>query len=120
LTRLGWILTCLVILLTQTLLPAIHFAGGSWRLIIAAEASQAIHWHHHEADRGSGSSDSGAYEHQACHFCRLSGVALPPPRLSLLSLTTAADPLVIEARDTPCPRGFFRPGHRVRAPPPSV
>jgi len=114
--RLGCVLARVAILLNQTLLPALHFASGSLWPSSAAGASQAIHSHHHDTDRSPVSHDSGAYDHQTCHFCRLSSVGLPPPRLLSLGHIPASGRLVWEAREKSRPHDHFHTGHPARGP----
>jgi hypothetical protein len=80
-------LALLALLANAALLPALHFAAGGPGSAFLAEVS-----HHPGHDGGAGPHDGGndpaADGHQVCHFCRLLGVALPPPSTVLVSIYT--------------------------------
>jgi hypothetical protein len=76
-------LALLALLANAALLPALHLAVRS--VAVAAHGAAALHNHKHD---DSGNEPAGT-NHQVCHFCRLLGVALPPPPLTVIGLVSA-------------------------------
>jgi hypothetical protein len=80
-------LALLALLANAALLPGLHFASGRYHKVDRAETSYRHHAGSH--DRGGESEPLGA-GHQVCHFCRLLGVALPPPPLAVVERLSPA------------------------------
>jgi hypothetical protein len=119
---LACIIGVLALLITQVLLPTLHFATGT---PLAAKLGAAIHSHshvgtshHHDKQEQPDKSQSDGVDHQVCHFCRLMGAALPPlfaVQIGRLSGSGAASWHL--ADQAVRPEDHFQTGHPVRAPP---
>jgi hypothetical protein len=110
-------LALLALFSNVALLPALHFAAGgpgsSAPLPFSVEGS-----HHHGAGHGGQPADPG---HQVCHFCRLLGVALPPPPTAVIELVAVLATPIWSIQATPilAPR-LYREANPPRAPPRAV
>jgi hypothetical protein len=91
LRRIALIFSLFALLANQALLPIIHAAGGPpvpAPTSISHSAPSA--GHSHEPPEQKGSREPSGAGHQVCHFCRLIGVALPPPPMTLLEVVSTS------------------------------
>jgi hypothetical protein len=103
----------LALFINTALLPALHFAAGR----PAFSAHSVISPDHHLHSDGDEKSPASS-GHQVCHFCRLLGVALPPPPSTVVVRISAPRRVVWSGREAPVPpRQAFRTGNLPRAPP---
>lgn len=66
----------LALLANAVLLPLLHHPHVS----VPAPVAEVSHDHHqHHANPGESDDEPDGRAHQICHFCRLLGIALPPP-----------------------------------------
>jgi hypothetical protein len=79
-------LALLALLANAVLLPALHFAAGGPS--VTPVHSVAV-FHHHSRDN-NGEKEPAGTSHQVCHFCRLLGVALPPPPAIVIEIVSAS------------------------------
>lgn len=118
--RLPQLLAVLALFANAALLPTLHFASRSpAEFLAAASPGEASHPALHHGHGGQKETDGAS--HQVCHFCRLIGVALPPPPSVAIEAASVA-----EAVTWRVPDDLIEPGRHVRsanlprAPPPAV
>jgi len=113
-------LALLALLASQALLPVLHFAAGGPLVPVPATAPPdlPLAGHHHAGHGQDDGSESGGAEHQVCHFCRLAGVALPPPPTVVIALLSRSRIIEVAADQSLRPQEQLDSGHPARAPPP--
>jgi hypothetical protein len=110
-TRAFQLLGLLALLANAAFLPFVHV--GLPGALHHAEASQA---HHHDGQK----EPTGA-THQVCHFCRLVGVALPPPPTTIIEIVAVSEAVAWPTHQHAIlPQPNLRKANRPRGPPLSV
>jgi hypothetical protein len=108
------VLAVLALLANATLLPAVHFAASG-----PSYSSASVHAsHRHHVRDGDGEEQQPGSTHQVCHFCRLLGVALPPPPNAVIEIVRVPESIGWPAEDSrELQRAPLRTSNLPRAPP---
>jgi hypothetical protein len=117
--RIACVLALAALVLNQSLLPILP--GRNPAASSPALTDTAFHGaglHHRIGDRPQDNSGQDDAAHQTCHFCRLAGIALPPPPQALPVRPSRAGTPVLDLTNRAIrPEEHFRIGRLVRAPP---
>jgi Protein of unknown function (DUF2946) len=109
-------LALLALFVNAAFLPTLHFASGG-PSSAPIDATHAEGHQHHRNDSPDNDKSHGA-GHQVCHFCRLVGVALPPPPAVTINAPALAEKMAWEFHANVLPRrSYLRSANLARAPP---